>query len=187
MTLKKQWYEIVAPEMFNSVVVGETPAADAKQLIGRMIEVSMVDIVQDFQRFFVKLRLRIVRVENGKAYTQLVGHRVIGERIYRMVQRRGRRVDVVQDITTKDGARLRIKTVFMLNRRVGTSLKDAARAAVRRFVGEFAPGQNFEDLMGMIIDGAVQRDIKKVASKIYPTGNAEIRATEVLPVRAAAT
>ena len=33
MAIKKQWYEIVAPEMFGSAVVGQTLAADPKYLL----------------------------------------------------------------------------------------------------------------------------------------------------------
>lgn len=180
MTIKKKWYQILAPEMFKYKVVGETPTADAKHLAGRTLEVNAMDVLENYSRFFVKLRFRIVSTENAKARTELIGHSVMNERIYRMVQRRGRRVDIVQDITTKDGIKLRVKSVFMLIRRVGTSIKNLTRAQAKELVEESLKDKTFEEIMSMILKGDLQKEIKKKVSKIYPTGNVEIRKTEVL-------
>ena len=88
LAIKKQWYEIVAPKMFGEKVVGETLAVEPKQLIGRKIETNLVELSKDFSKFYVKLHFQINNVEGNKAYTKLVGHDVMRERIYRMVKRR---------------------------------------------------------------------------------------------------
>jgi ribosomal protein S3AE len=36
VAVKKIWYDIVAPEMFGSTVIGQTLAAEPKQLVGRV-------------------------------------------------------------------------------------------------------------------------------------------------------
>lgn len=180
MALKKQWYEIVSPKMFGERVVGETPAVDAKQLVGRKIQTSIVEVSRDFSRFFVKLNFQITDVSGTKAFTKLIGHDVMSERIYRMVQRYVRRVDVIQDVTTKDGVKLRVKTVFTLARRVNTALKVASRSVARDFIDKAAKSSNFEDFMQSVIKGDVQHRLRKECSKIYPVANVEIRRTEVL-------
>lgn len=180
MAVKKSWYEIVAPEMFGSSVIGETLAADSRQLVGRMMEVSLIDISRNYSKFFVKVRLQIDRVDGSKAHTKLVGHDVLRERVYRMVQRHGRRVDSIQDVTTKDGVKVRIKTVFMIIKRVGESTKRAARKLAREMIDEAASKSTFEELINAIIAGDLQHDIKKQCSKIYPIGSIEIRRTELV-------
>src|SRR3989338_5995097 len=127
MAVKKSWYVIMAPEMFGGGAIGETLAADSRQLVGRMMEVSLIDIYRNYNKFFVKVRLQIDKIDGNRAHTKMVGHDVMRERIYRMVQRYGRRVDTIQDVTTKDGVKGRIKTVFMIIKRVGASAKSAAR------------------------------------------------------------
>lgn len=181
MAEKKKWYEIFAPKMFDEKPVAETLAADPENLIGRTIEVSLLNLSKDYSRFFVKLLFRIERVEGEKAYTKFVGHDVMRDRIYRMVQRRVRRVDVVQDVRTKDGVNVRVKTVLTLSRRVNTSLKRVARKIAHNYVIHVAELVPFNDLMKMIIKGDLQKAIKKECSRAYPVTEVEIRKTELLP------
>jgi small subunit ribosomal protein S3Ae len=181
MAIKKQWYEIISPKMFGEKVVGETMSVDAKSLIGRKISVSLMEISRNYSQFYIKLELQIEKVEGGKAFTKFVGHDIMRERVYRMVQRHGRRVDVVQDVTTKDGVKMRIKTVFMLISRVGTSLKNSARSCAKEYIAEISKEKKFEELMDMIIKGEMQFHIRKLCSKVYPVGNVEIRKTELVP------
>ena len=179
MAVKKQWYEIIAPKMFGEKPVGETPAANPKQIIGRTVKVSLMDMSRDFSKFYLKMLFRIVSVEGSKAYTKFVGHDIMRERVYRMVQRRLRRVDCVQDAETKDGHTLRVKTVFVLMKRAGTSLKDAARKKCREVVEQSLKENSLEDAVKLIISGELQNKIKKECYKIFPVGNVEIRKSEL--------
>ena len=186
MAVRKQWYDIVAPDIFGNKVIGETLAADPRQLVGRVIDASLMDVSNDYSKFYVKVRLKIENVDGSKALTKLVGHDCMRERVYRMVQRHGRRVDAIQDVTTKDGVKLRVKTVFMLIKRVGTSTKDATRKLVRDKIDEAASKSNFDDLMSAIISGDLQHKVRKEASKVYPVGGIEIRRTELVKEKVAA-
>jgi small subunit ribosomal protein S3Ae len=180
MAMKKQWYEIVAPKMFEEHIIGETLAVEPKQLIGRKLEVSILELVKDFSKFYIKLSLQIDRVEGQKAYTKMIGHDIMRERIYRMVRRHGRRVDVIEDIRTKDGVNVRVKTVFMLLTRTGTSMKNATRALAREKVKEIASSMTFEDLMESIIKGDFAAEVRHYASKAYPLASIEVRRTQVM-------
>jgi len=180
MALKKQWYEIVSPKMFGEKVVGETLAVEPKQLIGRILEVSLLEVVRDYSKFYIKLNLQIDRVDGQKAYTKLIGHDTMSERISRMVQSYGRRVDVIKDTTTKDGVHVRVKVVFILLKRVGTSMKNATRKIADEELGKTVPNMTFEDLMNSIIKGELHNRIRKACSKVYPVASIEIRKTEVL-------
>lgn len=183
MALKKQWYEIVAPKMFGEKVIGETPAVEPKQLVGRKLEISILELTKDFSKFYIKLVLKIYRLEGNKAYTRLVGHDTMRERVYRMVRRHGRRVDVIEDIKTKDGVKVRMKVVFVLLKRVGTSMKDATRKLAREKVVELATSMEFEELIGSIISGDFGNEVRRYASKAYPIASIEVRKTEVIEER----
>ncbi len=181
MAEKKKWYEILAPKMFDEKPVAETLAAEPEHLIGRTVEVSLLNLTKDYSRFYVKLLFQIERVEGDKAYTKFVGHDVMRDRIYRMVQRRVRRVDVIQDVTTKDGINMRVKTVLTLSRRVNTALKHAARKVAHDYMIHVAERLPFEDFMKIIIKGDMQKAIKKECGHVYPVTEVEIRKTELLP------
>ncbi|MBI2579855.1 MAG: hypothetical protein HYW27_03060 [Candidatus Aenigmarchaeota archaeon] len=185
MVLKKKWYEIVAPKLFGEKRVGETLSVDPSSLIGRKIEASMLEISDNYQRFYVKAQFQIVSVEGDRAFTKFVGHDIMRERLYRMVQRYGRRVDCIQDVATKDGVRMRVKTVFMLIKRVGTSVKNSCREHALGVVEKVAKETNFEDFVKMAISGELQNIIREDVTKIYPVGGIEVRKTEVLPEKKA--
>jgi small subunit ribosomal protein S3Ae len=183
MAIKKQWYEIVAPKSFDERVVGETLAADAKQLVGRRIKVSMLELSRDAPKFYITLYFQVENVEGTKAYTKLVGHDCMRERIYRLVQRRLRRVDAVQDVVTKDGQKVRIKTVFVLIRRAGSSLKSETRAKCKEVVEKIAKEKTFEEFVKMVIADEIQQALRKDINKISPVGNVEVRKTELMSAK----
>ena len=180
MALKKQWFEIVAPKIFDEKVVGETPAVEPKHLLGRKIVFSMLDLARDYTNFYVKVEFQIDHVDGNRAYTKFVGHDVMRERIYRMIQHRIRRVDCVQDVTTKDNVKVRIKTVFTLIRRVNTAIKGATRAKCKEIIERIASETNFEDLAKMMISGKLSALVRKEITKVYPVSGLEIRKSEVL-------
>ena len=185
MVIKKQWYEIVAPKSFNEKIIGETLAADAKQLIGRRIKVSLLEISRDCPKFYLTLYFQVDSVEGTKAYTKLVGSDCMRERIYRMVQRRLCRVDCIQDVKTTDGQNVRIKTLFVLIRRAGSSLKSEARKKCKEVIDKIAKEKTFEELIKMIIADEIQQAVRKECNKISPVGNVEIRKSEVLVAKEA--
>jgi len=155
-------------------------ASDPKQLLGRIIDVSLMDISRDFSRFYIKLVFQITNVNGSQAHTKFIGHDTMYERIYRMVQRHSRRVDVIQDVTTKDGIRVRVKTIFTLLRRINTSIKQDARTLAREIIERAAHENTFEDFMDMVLKWELQQIIRTSCGKIYPLGNIEIRKTEIL-------
>ena len=180
MAIKKSWYEIVAPKMFGEAVIGETPAFDPKTLVGRNIKVNLTELGKDYQKFFMKMIFKIESVDKSRVLTKFIGHDVTAERIYRMVQRRARRVDCVVDIKTSDDVKIRLKIIAILAQRIGTSIKDAARKKIKKTVENFVSGLTLEVLIKSIIDDQLQKIIKEECKKIYPVSAVEIRKSEIL-------
>ncbi|MFH0948993.1 MAG: hypothetical protein V1802_00725 [Candidatus Aenigmatarchaeota archaeon] len=180
MAIKKKWYNIVAPKMFNEKIIGETLAFEPEHLIGRKIDVSLMSLTGDYSRFFVKIALEIEKVDDTQALTRFIGHECMRERIYRMVQRRSRRIDCIQTIETKDKKKMVLKTVFILARRVRTSIKDDARKEALKFIEKAAKKTMFGDFIVMIMTGELQHRLKRDCSKIYPVIDAEVRMSEVV-------
>ncbi|MFH0837629.1 MAG: 40S ribosomal protein S3a/S1 [Candidatus Aenigmatarchaeota archaeon] len=180
MAIKKQWYDIIAPKMFGEIVIGETPAFDPKTLIGRNIKVNLTEFGKDYQKFFMKMILKIDSVDKLRVLTKFIGHDVTAERIYRMVQRRSRRVDCVVDVKTSDDVKVRLKVIAILTQRVGTSVKNVTRKEIKKIVENFVSGITLEVLIKSIIDDQIQKVIREECRKIYPIGAVEIRKSELL-------
>ena len=179
MAVKKQWYDIIAPKVFDEKKLGEALSADSKNLVGRTVSVSLADITGDYSKFYIKLKFQIERIDD-KVHAKFIGHECMHERIYRMVHRYMRRVDCVQDVVTKDNQKIRIKTIFILIKRVNTSIKSSARNVTKKLLEKAAREKTSDDFMKAVISGELQSNIKKEISKIYPVGNIEIRKSEFL-------
>jgi small subunit ribosomal protein S3Ae len=180
MAIKKLWYDILAPKQFGEKKIGESLAAEPKQLIGRVVKVALSDLGDEFQKFYLKLVLKVVDVAGTQAKTEIIGHDCMYERIYRMVQRRVRRVDCIQDIKTKDGRKLRVKTVLIIPRRVGTSIKDSVRAKLKEVVGRDVSALSFDEFINAVIGDKLQQSVRAECKKLYPIGQVEVRKSEVL-------
>ncbi|MFW6144486.1 MAG: 30S ribosomal protein S3ae, partial [Candidatus Natronoplasma sp.] len=66
----KSWYRIVAPEIFDGAVVGETVASDPESLLGRVSEISLQDLTGDFSRTHIKVKLKVNGVRGGECKTR---------------------------------------------------------------------------------------------------------------------
>lgn len=179
MAIKKMWYDIVAPNMFGSAVIGQTLAAEPKQLVGRVLKIALPDMGIESRKFFVKVCLRIDSVDGTKALTRFIGHDCSYERVYRMVQRHTRRVDNVQDVQATD-ARIRVKSVLIIPHRVGTAIKNAVRAKLHETVQDHVSRMSTEEFIRSVIDDKLQLAIRDACKKIYPIGMVEIRKSEIL-------
>ena len=180
MALKKTWYEIVAPKMFGEVIIGNTLAFDPKNLIGRNIKVNLNELGREYSKFYMKMIFKIENIDGTKALTRFAGHDVTTERIYRMVQRRTRRVDCIVDTQTNDGQKIRLKVIAILVKRVGTSVKDNVRKKIKEIVENFVKDVTLEALIKSIVNDELQKIVREDSKKIYPIGAVEVRKSELL-------
>lgn len=180
MAIKKLWYDILAPKQFGEKKIGESPAAEPKHLIGRTLKVALSELGDEFQKFYLKLVLKVTDVQGTQAKTEIVGLDCMYERIYRMVQRHTRRVDSIQPVKTKDGRKLVVKSVLIIPRRVGTSVKDSVRQKLREVIEREVSALTFEEFINSVISDKLQQSVRAECKKIYPIGQVEIRKSEVL-------
>jgi len=180
MAVKKQWYEIKAPELFGGKTIGETPSMDLRKIGGRVIEVNLMELERNYRRFFIKLKFRIIGENQGVLETEFIGHSTMNERVYKMVQRRSRRVDAIENVETKDGQKSRLKVILIIDGRVNTTIKKAVRKKTGEIIAEIAGKSKFRDFINDVISGKVNETIIKDMKKVYPCSDVEIRASKIM-------
>lgn len=176
----KQWYTIVAPKMFGKVEIGRTITDDPEKLVGRKISVSLMNLLNDFRKYYMKFIFRVVSVDGSTAMTEFDGSECMRDYISRIVRRRSRRVDTIQNLVTKDGIKIRVKGLAIIPRQVKTSVKDTVRDSIREIIENEVERANLEDLIKRIISDDIKRRILRESSRIYPVRSFEIRKIEVL-------
>src|SRR5207247_10139167 len=70
----KVWYNLLAPEMFNKQLLGETPTDTPDKLVGRVTEVTVQDLTGDFSKMHIKLAFRVRHAQGQDPRTQFVRH-----------------------------------------------------------------------------------------------------------------
>jgi ribosomal protein S3AE len=176
----KNWYPIIAPKIFGSQELGQTLAREEKELIGRRIDIGVAELTNDPSKFYIKAIFEIHNVADGKAGTRFAELDTLKDFISRMIQRRIRRVDSVNRATTKDNVDVVVKTVGISIRRINNSMKSQLRKEINKVVQEHVKNVTLDELITNIINGALQVEVRKHASKTYPLRGCEVRRMQVL-------
>jgi small subunit ribosomal protein S3Ae len=175
----KKWYSVMSPELLGNVNVGETIASNPDSLVGRVLETTLGDVVGDFSKQNIKLRLKISRVGGDTAYTKFVGHQLTQDYLRSLVKRRSSTIDSNIDVVTNDGYTVRVKpSCFTIKRAHLTQIR-ALRKLMNNIISEHAREYNFDQFIKEILNGKLSATIYKEAKKIYPLRRVEIRKTEV--------
>jgi len=177
---EKEWYTIVAPDMFGNAEVVATPAASQELVLNRVAEVPMDILTGDASKSHIKLYFQVYRVDGLKARTRFVGHDMTTDYVRRHVRRRRSRIDGVFDLETSDGYRIRVKPMLITHRRIKTSIKDRLREEMGKFLSEKASSMTFNEFVLYMLSDRIKIEASQVLRKIYPVREVEIRKSEVL-------
>lgn len=176
----KNWYNVLAPPAFDNITVAETLADAPEGLMNRVTNVSLQDITNDFRKSHITLFFKINKVEETNAHTQFVGHTLTSDYFRRMVRRRKSKIDGVYDVTTRDGAVLRVKPFATTEKRIQNSQKKVVREAMKKTIYNQAGVSTMSEFVKDILDGKIGSEIYKNCKKLYPVKRIEIYKTEVI-------
>jgi small subunit ribosomal protein S3Ae len=176
----KGWYAVLAPPTFDNVQIADTLADGPNSMMGRIAEISLQDLTNDFRKSHIKLFFRINKVEETNAYTQFVGHTLTSDYLRRMIRRRKSKVDGVYDITTRDGAVLRVKPFATTDKRIQNSQKKVVREAMKKTLFDQGTTSTLSEFVKAILDGKTGSDIYKNCKGFYPVKRIEIYKSEVV-------
>ncbi|MEM5799667.1 MAG: hypothetical protein QXZ43_03305 [Candidatus Aenigmatarchaeota archaeon] len=175
----KDWFTIIAPKMFQEKILGETPGDDVKKVIGRIIEVPLVMITNDMSKYYLKAKMKIVKIDGLKAYTDLAGLECLRDHIARMIRYRITRIDTVQRLETKDGKKVAVKSVIVTNRRVTRGIEKEIKKYVEDIIAKTVSENTLDDFLTKVLKDSIKQKIMKEGSKIYPLRFFEIRKLEI--------
>lgn len=176
----KEWFVIVAPSYFGGVELGRTLAAEPKELIGRRLTANVASLSGDMSKFYMKITFRINGIENNRALTEFEMFECLRDYLARMVVYWVRRIDSVQDLITKDGIKLRVKTLATTSKKARTTTEKAMRMKIGNMVKAAVEGYTLEELLKKIISDELRSTIIAEGRKIYPLKNFEFRRVERL-------
>jgi len=178
----KNWYDVLAPEMFGSVKIGQTPADDPKKLIGRTVESTLGNLTNDWSKQKVKMLFRVHDVVGKNAHTQFMGHMMAHDYMRSLIKRRTSKTDTNITAVTKDGYKVKVKPACFTVKRAHHPQIKAIRQVMHDVVAERAKTLNFSQFIHEVVLGKIASDIYKEVKPIYPLRRVEIVKTEVVSI-----
>jgi len=175
----KGWYNLLAPEMFNKQLLGETVADDPSKVLGRIAQVTVQDLTGDFSKMHIKLHFRVHHVQGSDALTVFVGHDMTSDYVRRLTRRKRTRTDGVFDVTTKDTWMIRVKPMAIADRRIQSSKQRVIRQIMEKVVRTSAASLTVGEFVKVMISGDLAKTIAVACKAIQPISRVEIRASEV--------
>ncbi|TLZ69935.1 MAG: 30S ribosomal protein S3ae [Methanobacteriota archaeon] len=175
----KGWYNLLAPEMFNRQVLGETVADESGKVMGRIAEVTVQDLTGDFSKMHIKLHFKVHQIQGQDALTQFVGHAMTSDYVRRLTRRKRTRTDGTFDVTTKDAWKVRVKPMAIADRRIQSSKQRVIRQIMERVVRDAAANLTIGEYVKAMISGELAKNIAVACKPIQPITRVEIRQSEV--------
>jgi len=174
----KKWYRVIAPQLFENLPIGTTPADEEWKLLGRVFEVTLFDITGDFSKHYIHLYFQVYDVQEDIAYTRFKGHELARDYLKSIIRRKSSKVAAIVDVKTKDSYVLRVQGMALTALRCKASQKKAIRRELIKVLTERAKELSLDEYVKAMIFGQLANDVFSAAKKIYP-----IRKTEVYKSR----
>lgn len=175
----KQWYNLVAPEMFGKANIGETVADVPEKLIGRIIEVTLGELTNDLSKQNIKLLLKVDSVGGDSAYTKFAGHQLTQDYLRSLVKRQTSNVETNISVSTKDGYMIRVKPSCYTIKRARANQVKAIRSIMNNVIISRAKEMDMEQFVQEVVTGKLSASIYHDVKPIYPLRRVEVRKTEI--------
>jgi len=178
----KTWYTLVAPETFESKELGQIVSSDEPNLKNRVIRIGLGDMLGSFSQgtAYTVLFFRVSGVTGKTAHTKFIGHELVPGYVRTLVRRRRSVMNQVDDVVTRDGVSVRIKSMCISGIKVSEGVRADVRKAISETVKSIAKNTDFPVLAQEMVFGKLSSKIFGAVKKIGPLKRVEIRKSEVL-------
>ncbi len=176
----KEWYRILAPDMYERTPVSETLADDPEKVIGRILEISLQDLTGDFTKMHIKLHFRVTEVAGTDAHTTFIGHGLASDYLRRLTRRKRSKTAGVYDVMTKEGYKVRVKPLAITEKRIQTSQQRQIREIMGKVIEKVASEKTLTFFVKDMTTGALSDTMVKECKAIYPLKKVEVAKSEIL-------
>jgi len=164
---EKRWVTVLAPDSFNNVPIAYIPITQDETAKGRVIEVTMYDILKgDPSQHQYKMYFQIDKVDGDKATTIFKRFEYAKEFLRSLVRRGSSKINLSLDVKTKDGYIFRIKIIALTHRQLNTSRKRALRLIAKNVMEKTIGQMTIDQFVQATCYGKINSDILAAAKKV---------------------
>ena len=164
---EKRWVTIHAPSSFNNVKIGYIPITDDETAIGRVMEVTLHDILKgDASQYQYKMYFQISKVDGDKAHTIFKRFEYSKEFLRSLVRRGSSKINLITDVKTVDGYIFRIKIIALTHRQLNTSRQHALRLIAQDIINKSVPEMTIDQFVQATCYSKINSDIMAAFKKV---------------------
>jgi len=164
---EKKWVTVLAPSAFNKVPIAYIPVTDDESAIGRVVEVTLFDIVKgDPSQHQFKLYFQISKVDGETASSIFKRYEYAKEFLRSLVRRGSSLINFIGDVRTKDGYLFRIKIIALTQKKLNTSRKHALRLIAKDVMAKTIPEMTIDQFIQATAFGKINSDIMAAVKKV---------------------
>jgi small subunit ribosomal protein S3Ae len=176
----KDWFSVVAPQYFGATELGSVPADESARLIGRVVDATLYDLTNDFAHQYLKMYFQVSDIDGKVARTIFKGHEYSRDYLRSLVRRKTTRIDMLQNVTTKDDYKVRLAVCAFTLTRIRTTQEQAIRGIMKGIVDEKAKTLTFDQFVQEVVLGKIASDIYNEAKKVAPMRHVGIRKSKLV-------
>ena len=194
--MKKDWYDLKAPSMFNVRNCGKTMCTRTQgikiasdSLKGRVFEVSLGDLNNDEDQGYRKIRLKCEDVQGKNCLLQFHGMDFTTDRLRSLVRKWQSLIEASVDVRTTDGYYLRMFILAFTKKRQNQVKRTcyAQSSQIRQMRKKMvdittreAETCDLKELVTKLIPDVFAKSIEKACSGIFPLQNVAVRKVKIL-------
>lgn len=178
--VKKRWFRVLAPEIFEGKVIGEALAATSQDLVGKPMNISLMLITGEPQNQNTHLKLKIIKAHEDNAMTEATGYEISKSTLRKFVRKERDKAEDSFETEIKDGKKIRIKPVMVTKAKVSNSVLTSLRNTSKKAIKEAVEKKDFDTIIKEIVSRKMQKDLEKALRKIYPLAVCEIKSIKKL-------
>eukprot|EP00397_Hematodinium_sp_SG-2012_P059263 GEMP01075737.1.p1 GENE.GEMP01075737.1~~GEMP01075737.1.p1 ORF type:complete len:282 (+),score=72.46 GEMP01075737.1:44-847(+) len=200
--LKKEWYDLKAPSMFQKRQCGKTLVSKtqgtkiaSESLKGRVCEINLGDLYisetaqNDEDQSFKKIRMCIEDVQGKNCLMDFHGLSFTRDKLCYLVRKWQSLIEATAEVKTTDGYTLRLFCIaftarqpnqFKSNCYAQTSQIRRIRQKMVQIIAEDVSKTSLRENVKKFIASSIEKDIVKKTSRIFPLRDVYIRKVKVL-------
>ena len=173
--VKKRWYKIVAPRVFNNSPVGETYVNSVEQVVGKIMKVNLMELTRDHKKQKQNIKLEVTEVRSDVGQTKPVYYEIMPSAVKRMIRRGKSKVDASILCTSKTNEAVRIKPIIITNYNATKNVQTDLRKAAENTITNYVADSNFDRVFSDVINFRLQRILREQLKKIFPVKICDVR------------
>ncbi|MBI4154220.1 hypothetical protein HY501_02700 [Candidatus Woesearchaeota archaeon] len=172
---KKKWFKVLATPEFQNMVIGETPAFEAEQVLGRVIVANLSTLTRDMRKQSTSLSFKVKEIKGADAHTEVVKYELNPIHIKRLVRKGRSKIDDSFMAETKDKVKVRIKPLLLTKCITQKGIVTAVRLKAREVLAQELQKMTYGEFVLATASGNLMKTVKAEAKKVYPLAIAEMR------------